>query len=137
MQGRRDSNSTEGRNKQVNTNLRCRVCCSAGLEHSSDASRGNREGEQQPSTPPAPMVPVSPSSYLAFPFLARITPVHVSTLSFQESHLGEAISPLSPLLFFFPLETNQRQIHFIGCKGRATTHPASLCSHPKTTPERN
>lgn len=98
-----NSSSTEARNKQANTNPRCRVHCLPRVEHSSGASRAHKEGEQQPHTPPAPMVPASPSSYLAFPFLAKITPVHVSTLSFQESHFGEAFPPLFPLLFFFLL----------------------------------
>lgn len=36
--------------------------------------------------------PAKPSSCLAFPFLAKITPEHVSMLSCKESHFGEVFS---------------------------------------------
>lgn len=54
-------------------------------------------GAQQPFSPPnfPPEClhnPANPSSCLALPFLAKITPEHVSTLSCKESHFGEAFS---------------------------------------------
>lgn len=71
--------------------------------------------------------PANPSSCLAFPFLAKITPEHVSTLSCQESHFREAFS----LSLFPPVDTNQTQLRFIGCEGRAT------CIWPSSAPPKN
>lgn len=45
-----------------------------------------------PQPPCSPRNPANPSSCLAFPFLAKITPEHVSTLSCKESHFREAFS---------------------------------------------
>lgn len=59
------------------------------------------QGAQQPhSTPPSCLHnPANPSSCLTFPFLAKITPEHVSMLSCKESHFREAFSfsPSFPL----------------------------------------
>lgn len=73
----------------------------------SQPSRGHGAGRQQPRTPASPQgactIPQAPCSCLAFSFLAKITPEHVSTLSFQESHFGEAFPPL-----LFPPQTQTR-----------------------------
>lgn len=90
---------------------------------------GNGAGDHSspPALPGCLHSPANPSFCLAFPFLAKITPEHVSTLSCKESYFGEAFS----LSLFSPLDTNQTQLHFIGCEGRATPIGPSPAPSPK------